>query len=237
MPRTRQVERIGLEGAFGIGERHAVTAGDEQARGERGEPALMRAATEVAGEFLLIGVSSVFDERFQIVLDGGEVFDEIVDERIVGDGAHGGEHALRVPIPRVELDGLAQVILSLGEQLLGLCLGGGEGCAVICELGRHGDEVERSVPIGVDEGRRVEAVGLAGALDEGSVPRGVGAFALHGGEDESQAVLLDGVECHVAPSRYGMGARPRARRCRWFDGVSPRDGAAVIVARRVSMTF
>ena len=26
-----------------------------------------------------------------------------------------------------------------------------EGCAVICELGRHGDEVERSVPIGMDE--------------------------------------------------------------------------------------
>ncbi|MFQ7393094.1 MAG: hypothetical protein ACLRM9_07510 [Collinsella aerofaciens] len=116
---------------------------------------------------------------------------------LVGIGGEGRQHALSIPVGRIECGGLAKHVLGGGLFLLGLGIVGDKGDAVVDGLDYLGNEVPGAVAIVHDERR-----GVAGELFHQTLYGGtVGErdiVAAQGLKNEAMAILLNGIECHGA---------------------------------------
>ena len=178
-------------------ERHAVAAANEGARCQGGEPAQIGAARKVACGLTLVGVLRRGDLERQIVLHLVALGHQILHVFLVGAGGEGGQHALSVPVGRIECGRLAEHVL--GSCLFLLCLGivRDKGNAVVDSLDHLGNEVPGAVAVVHDE-----RCGVAGELFHQTLYGGtVGErdiVAAQGLKNEAMAILLNGIECHGA---------------------------------------
>lgn len=150
---------------LGAHEGHAVLPGDEQPRGEHGNPALEGPLPQIARELLFVGVRCVLEEVLDVAFDICAMVEQIGDEFVVRFRLQGGEHALGIPIARVELGRLAQVVLRNVELRLGVLFGRCERRTVVDDLRCLGYQVKRALTIGVDERRGVVLERLGGTID------------------------------------------------------------------------
>ena len=178
-------------------ERHAVAAANERARCQGGKPAQVGAAHKVASGLALVGVLRRGDLECQVVLHLVALGHQILHVFLVGAGGEGGQHALSVPVGRIERGCLAEHVL--GSCLFLLCLGivGDKGNAVVDGLDHLGNQMPGAVTVVHDERR-----GVAGELFHQTFYGGaVGErdiVAAQGLKNEAMAILLNGIECHGA---------------------------------------
>ena len=178
-------------------ERHAVASANERARCQGGKPAQVGAAHKVACGLTLVGVLRRGGLERQIVLHLVALGHQILHVFLVGAGGEGGQHALSVPVGRVERGCLAEHVL--GSCLFLLCLGivRDKGNAVVDSLDHLGNEVPGAVAVVHDE-----RCGVAGELFHQTLYGGtVGErdiVAAQGLKNEAMAILLNGIECHGA---------------------------------------
>ena len=165
-------------------ERHAVASANERARCQGGKPAQVGAAHKVACGLTLVGVLRRGGLERQIVLHLVALGHQILHVFLVGAGGEGGQHALSVPVGRVERGCLAEHVL--GSCLFLLCLGivRDKGNAVVDGLDHLGNEVPGAVAVVHDE-----RCGVVGERD---------IVAAQGLKNEAMAILLNGIECHGA---------------------------------------
>ena len=116
---------------------------------------------------------------------------------LVGFGGERRQHALGIPVGRIECGRLAEHVL--GSCLFLLCLGivGDKGNAVVDSLDHLGNEVPGAVAVVHDERRGVAGELFHQTLYGGSVgERDI--VAAQGLKNEAMAILLNGIECHGA---------------------------------------
>ena len=116
---------------------------------------------------------------------------------LVGVGGEGRQHALGIPVGRIERGGLAKHVLGSGLFLLGLGIVGDKGNAVVDSLDHLGNQMSGAVAIMHDERR-----GVAGELFHQTLYGGAigerDIVAAQGLKNEAMAILLNGIECHGA---------------------------------------
>ena len=178
-------------------ERHAVAAANERARCQGGKPAQVGTAGQVACGLALVGVLRRGNLERQIVLHLVALGHQILHVFLVGVSGEGAQHALRIPVGRIECGGLAKHVLGSGLFLLGLGIVGDKGNAVVDGLDHLGNQMPGAVAVVHDERRGVAGELLHQTLDGGAVgERDI--VAAQGLKNEAMAILLNGIECHGA---------------------------------------
>ena len=178
-------------------ERHAVASANEGARCQGGKPAQIGAARKVACGLALVGVLRRSDLERQIVLHLVALGHQVLHVFLVGFGGECRQHALGIPVGRIECGRLAEHVL--GSCLFLLCLGivGDKGNAVVDSLDHLGNQMPGAVAVVHDE-----RCGVAGELFHQTLYGGsVGErdiVAAQGLKNEAMAILLNGIECHGA---------------------------------------
>lgn len=202
------------EAVLRSGEREPILSGDERARGKGRKPADEPALAEVAHVFLAIGIASLALVPAYRLFHLGAMLEEVRDVFVVRGGGERREHALRVPVLRIELAGFTQLRFRGDGETIRLGIVGDEGQAVVDGLGCQSHEMGRSIGVACDELRRIAVVVLHAPGDEGSILERVDVFAVQCSEDEPQAVFLDGIVRHMLLLSCCMGSRgPPGWRC------------------------
>ena len=178
-------------------ERHAVAAANERARCQGGKPAQIGTAGQVACGLAIVGVLRRGNLERQIVLHLVALGHQILHVFLVGFGGERRQHALGIPVGRIERGCLAEHVLGCGFFLLCLGVVGDKGDAVVDSLDHLGNEVPGAVAVVHDE-----RCGVAGELFHQTLYGGtVGErdiVAAQGLKNEAMAILLNGIECHGA---------------------------------------
>ncbi len=178
-------------------ERHAIAAANEGARCQGGKPAQIGAAREVASGLALVGVLSRGDLERQVMLDFIALGHQVLYVFLVGFGGERRQHALGIPVGRIERGCLAEHVLGCGFFLLCLGVVGDKGDAVVDSLDHLGNEVPGAVAVVHDERCRVAGELFHQTLYGGTVgERDI--VAAQGLKNEAMAILLNGIECHGA---------------------------------------
>ena len=115
-------------------QRHAVAAANERARCQGGKPAQVGTAGQVACGLTLVGVLCRGDLERQIVLHLVALGHQILHVFLVGFGSEGRQHALGIPVGRIECGGLAKHVFGSGLFLLGLGIVRDKGNTVVDNL-------------------------------------------------------------------------------------------------------
>ena len=116
---------------------------------------------------------------------------------LVGFGGERRQHALGIPVGRIECGRLAEHVLGRGLFLLCLGVVGDKGDAVVDSLDDLGNQVPGAVAVVHDERRGVTGELFHQTLDGGAVgERDI--VAAQGLKNEAMAILLNGIECHGA---------------------------------------
>ena len=178
-------------------ERHAIAAANEGARRKGGKPAQVGAAGQVACGLTLVGVLRRGNLERQVVLDFIALGYQVLYVLLVGVGGEGGQHALSVPVGRIELGRLAKHVLGSGLFLFCLSIVRDKGNAVVDSFDHLGNEMPGAVAVVHDERR-----GVAGELFHQTLYGGTigerDIVAAQGLKNEAMAILLNGIECHGA---------------------------------------
>ena len=178
-------------------QRHAVAAANERARCQGGKPAQVGTAGQVACGLTLVGVLRRGNLERQIVLHLVALGHQILHVFLVGFGGERAQHALGIPVGRIERGCLAEHVLGCGLFLLCLGIVRDKGNAVVDSLDHLGNEVPSSVAIVHDERRGVTGELFHQTLYGGTVGEW-NIVAAQGLKNEAMAILLNGVECHGA---------------------------------------
>ena len=178
-------------------QRHAVAAANERARCQGGKPAQVGTAGQVACGLTLVGVLRRGNLERQIVLHLVALGHQILHVFLVRFGGERRQHALGIPVGRIERGCLAEHVLGCGLFLLCLGVVGDKGDAVVDGLDHLGDQMPSSVAIVYDERRGVAGELLHQTLYGGAVGEW-NIVAAQGLKYEAMAILLNGIECHGA---------------------------------------
>ena len=178
-------------------QRHAVAAANERARCQGGKPAQVGTAGQVACGLTLVGVLCRGNLERQVVLHLVALGHQILYVFLVGFGGERRQHALGIPVGRIERGCLAEHVLGGCLFLLGLGIVGDKGNAVVDGLDHLGDQMPGAVAVVHDERRGVTGELFHQTLDGGTVgERDI--VAAQGLKNEAMAILLNGIECHGA---------------------------------------
>ena len=178
-------------------QRHTVAAANEGTRCQGGKPAQVGTAGQVACGLTLVGVLRRGNLERQVVLHLVALGHQILHVFLVGFGGERRQHALGIPVGRIECGGLAKHVLGSGFFLLCLGVVGDKGDAVVDSLDHLGNEVPGAVAVVHDERCRVAGELFHQTLYGGTVgERDI--VAAQGLKNEAMAILLNGIECHGA---------------------------------------
>ena len=178
-------------------QRHAVAAANERARCQGGKPAQVGTAGQVACGLTLVGVLCRGNLERQVVLHLVALGHQILYVFLVGFGGERRQHALGIPVGRIECGCLAEHVLGGCLFLLGLGIVGDKGNAVVDGLDHLGDQMPGAVAVVHDERCGVAGELLHQTLDGGAVGEW-NIVAAQGLKNEAMAILLNGIECHGA---------------------------------------